>query len=440
MKRILITWLGLTACLNLYAHTPVQRIELRGSFYDMGKQYAEKTAERLIAQKALSIDSLYPDDPVKKQQFKHRVDIWLKQARLRYPPELYEFIQGEADSDFAKSHGLTLDDFIFLDQSIILTLFAKEFKQGPAVDSCSFLGLMDKSVLVGRHFDYPKDYLAMTTRYPQVILFEHQNKHLYPHRVMSIGQPGLISAATFMNDQGYFMAINAGASVGNEYKVFQRRSYFGQMLVQLFKTSRFDQLSNWVRHTAPDFGYLVNIAGPENHALLSFEASPYNEVQGHYPLEQLPANVFKIRSRKPSESETIDPGLDNNSNFLVATNTFRLLNWPLYLGHDYDQQTPSFSAERYLHLTALARAHQNSSTKTLMGIMEKELNTLQAVPGAAVHYCGTDPHYQSDPSATYYTVVFDTAQRQAFIRFQQTSNDKEAHCESQWTPWQAVTF
>lgn len=150
--------------------------------------------------------------------------------------------------------------------------------------------------------------------------------------------------------------------------------------------------------------------------------------------------MFKIRSRKPSESETIDPGLDNNSNFLVATNTFRLLNWPRYLGHDYDQQTPSFSAERYLHLTALARAHQNSSTKTLMGIMEKELNTLQAVPGAAVHYCGTDPHYQSDPGATYYTVVFDTAQRQAFIRFQQTSNDEEARCESQWTPWQAVTF
>ncbi|KTD47000.1 hypothetical protein Lrub_1922 [Legionella rubrilucens] len=440
MKRILISWLCLMPCLNLYGQTTVQRLELHGSFYDMGIQYAEKTADKLIAQKALSIQSLYPDDPVKKRKFERLVKMWLKQARLRYPPELYEFIQGEANSDFAKTHGLTIDDFIFLDQSIILTLFAKEFKNGPSVDSCSFLALTDKAVMAGRNFDYPRDYLAMTTRYPQVILFEHQDNDRYPHRVMSIGQPGLISAATFMNDQGYFMAINAGASVGNEYKVFQRRTYFGQMLIQMFKTSQFDQLSNWVRHTAPDFGYLVNIAGPKENDLLSFEASPYNEVQGHYPLDQLPEDVFKIRSRKPGEAETVEPELDNNRDFLVAANTFRLLNWPLYLGHDHGQQTPSFSAERYLHLTELARARQNSSVETLKGIMEKELNTLQAVPGATVHYCGTDPHYQSDPSVTYYTVVFDTARREAFIRFQQTENDQEAPCASQWTPWQSVAF
>lgn len=441
MKRILVTLsLAMFASTNVHANTAIQKIDLKGSFYEMGRQYVASTGELVIDQLALNKQELFPADPEKNKFFSQLVHLWIQKAKTRYPKEIYEFIKGEADSQFALEHGLTLDDFVFLDQSIILTLMSQEVKRGPtSIDSCTFLGLNDPDVIIGRNFDYPRDNIHMGTSHPLIVTLKSDDQIHYPYKVMTITNPGMISSATFMNDHGYFIAINAGSSVGNQYKVFQRQSYFNQMLLQMFKTNRFDSLEQWVMTTAPDFGYLVNIAGPEK--VVSVEASPYNELQGHFPTDQIPDNVFKTRARSAIENQTVEPEVDSNPDFIVAANTFRLLDWAVILGHEHTQQTPSFSYERYHNLVNVVRQRQSSTAKDTLIIMEKELNTNASLPGATVHYCSVDPYYQNDLSSTYYTVVFDTRKKNVAVRFQQTDSSSQAiPCASQWTPWQSFDF
>lgn len=111
-----------------------------------------------------------------------------------------------------------------------------------------------------------------------------------------------------------------------QYVVFQRQSYVGNMLLTTMKVQNFADLKNWVMNTSPDYPYIVNIAGPDSNDLLSMEDSAYNELQGHYPANQIPEDVFKVRLREPLSLDTIEPEIDYNEHILVATNTFHLLN------------------------------------------------------------------------------------------------------------------
>lgn len=453
MKQAIVLSISLLLCahlsakgLNEHSLHQIQQVDLEGSFYEMGQQYVSQVNNKLLLQRALAKQDLFPQDPEQHKIFTQLVQKLIQQAKKRYPKEIYEFIQGEAENDFAKQNNLSLDDFIFLDQLIFVTKLASEFKNSDdnnMTDFCSFVGFKTPSILIGRNFDFPRDYLRVNTSYPIVVSLKSTNHDLYPNKVTATSSPGLISAATFVNDKGLYLSINSGNSVGLNNIVFQRESYLSSMLVALLKTSDFTGLKTWVMNTAPDFGYIVNIAGPGENELLSIEDSPYNELQGHYALDNLPPYVFSARIRESTSENTIEPEADYNVGFLVSTNTFRLLNWEPYLGHEFTQQTRTFSYQRYHNLTRLASQSVRTSSTDVRSLMEIELNTNQLPQGATVNYCGQDSFYSKDPSASYYSVVFDTKQKKLSVRYQQLEEEVSAQknyeesCLAHWTKWQS---
>ncbi len=443
MKKVLILVISLLISNGLFANSIIQKIEMEGSFYQMGQQYVETLNHKLLDQIKLNNHDLYPTDPKKKKEFSQIAAQMVRVAKSRYPKPLFEFIKGEADTDFAREHNLTIEDFVMMDQQLFLAKLAKEFKQkGQTIDSCSFIGSKSSSIKVGRNYDYPREYMRMMTSYPIILSMKHSDTEEYPNKVTMLTHPGVISKASYVNDKGHYISINLGASVGGNYNVIRRQSYLNGMLMTMFRARDFEELRNWVTTSAPDFGYIVNIAGPGKDDLYSIEDAPYDELQGHYTPDTIPDDVFKAMVRAPQTSNTVEPDIDSNEDYLIATNTFRLLEWPEILGHDYTQQTPTFSYQRYHNLSQIMRSQSNVDIESIKTIMQHEFNTNQSIPGATANYCTSDPFYNSDPNATYWTIVFDTDSKMLFARFQQTEDDptvqNTSSCHSNWTDWYSV--
>jgi hypothetical protein len=423
---------------------PIRYIQLKGSFYEMGQQYVQEMRDTLVHQLSLIKKELPPADPLLHEQFEKEVHQLIQIAKMRYPAELYAFLQGEADSSFAQAHNITLDDFVFMDNLMFFIKFAQNYKpqnNAHAMSSCSFIGIRDSSVIVGRNYDFPRSYINLMTTHPIIMRLENQDKIHYPNVVTAISFPGGISAATFMNDKGHYISINAGtnAMIDKQFMVFHRQSYVNQMLLAMMKVPDFNALHQWAESTAADYSYIVNMAGPEHEQLLSIETSAYNVLEGEYSPNQIPGYVFKARTRQPQSMEVTMPELDYNVDMLVATNTFHLLHWEPFLGHPIEKIPFSYSEERYQNLVDLGRNRQNSNETEMISIMEKELNTHHFPQGATVNYCGRDTAYENEDSATYYSVVFDTKTRSMAVRFQQNNKeDSVKGCSSLWSNWTYV--
>lgn len=440
----------------------VTTLKLSGDFQQMGQQYADALGPVLLQQLALAKQRFGSpsEQPLLQMLYQNLVDEIIDVASLRYDPELFAFIEGEANSEFAQSHGLTVRDFIYLDQALpisslqheffhsIMPLFADNPKPQP-MGNCSFIGVMHDGVTVGRNYDWLNGHMDAFTRFPVVTIFDHQDKQNFPHQVMSVANAGNFSSITLMNDRGLFIAINSGHSAVGSYQVWHRASYFAQMMKLMFSANSFDDMQSWIETTSPDYGYIVNIAGPGDNELRSYEVAPYDELQGQYDDRGsdnlVPYNVFTVKSREAKADNITTPELDSNEHYLVATNIYRVQQWAAHLGHEPVQQTPTFSKQRHENLLQQAQHYQADFLAEEVDSMQLMREIMQATlddddnanKGATAVLCKTDPLFATNPDSTLYSVVFNTKQKRLSVRYQQTDN-AQAVCESQWTAWQDV--
>lgn len=422
-----------------HATTPIRHVKLQGDFYQMGIQYANRLGDDLTKQLTLSHKNLRPKtgNPETQIAFEDEVEKVVAAAKVLYPQPIMDFIKGEADSAYAKNNNLKIDDFVYLDQNILISSIAAQYStkaSATVIGNCSFIGIQKPNTVVGRNYDWLNGYLPTLTKYPVITEITHADKSSFPNTVVIVGNPGVISSITIANDKGLFIAINSAVSSVGNFKVWDRENYFSNALLTMMRANDFDDLSTWVEHEAPNYGYIVNIASPDKMA--SIEVSPYNELQGHYDVDMpIPEGVFTTRVRRPTDNATVTPHLDRNKGLLVATNTFRLLGWEPYLGHEVPSQTSTFSQERYHNLIARGReVLQEGGPQTLKQIkdvMSYTLNTKTPQAGATEILGGSDERYSSNPDSTYYTVIYDTKNRLLGVRFQQYNDNSEAV----WTPW-----
>lgn len=431
----IIHFLSLTlfsTLLNAAVNQP-ELIELHGNFYQMGRQFATELNEQLPRQLKLARQYLYPEDPIQKQQFEAAAKQFIELSKNRYPAEIYKFIRGEAESDYAIKHGISFDDFVFLDQQLLLSVISRTIQHPKSTtEACSLIAVDQNGVKVGRNFDYPRHYLKMMTDQPILLKMEHSNKVFFPHKVSMITMPGVISQSTYANSAGLYMSINLSQSAGMDFQVFKRRPYLNGMLLTMLKESKFEGLKQWVETTAPEVSFIINIAGPEKNDIASIELTSFDKSQGDYTAENIPEDLFAHQTRRPMSKNVIEPDLDQNNSFLVSTNSFRMLNWEPRLGHENWQHSPTRSFVRYTNLSKLLKSNPEQDIKTLMSY---EINTGQQPQGATENYCGSDPDFASIPNNTYYTVVFDCRKKQLAVRFQQTEKGMAGDCQSRWTDW-----
>lgn len=433
MKKIVILVLSLFSSLLNANVSPPQYIELQGNFYQMGQQYAEALNDKLPLQLQRAKQYLYPEDPRQKQQFLVAAQQFVELSKQRYPAEIYKFIRGEADSHYAKTHGLHFDDFVFLDQQLFLSVISRSIQQPETTpEACSLVAANQQGVTVGRNFDYPRHYLKMMTDQPVLLSMEHSNKIFFPNKVGMITMPGVITQSTYANSAGLYMSLNLSSSAGLNFLVFKRRPYLNQMLLTMLKETSFQGLTQWAETTAPEASFILNIAGPGEHDMASVELTSFDKSQGDYSADTIPEELFGHKTRRPRSKNVIEPALDQNSKFLVSTNSFRMLDWEPALGHENWQHSPSRSWVRYTNLTKLLKENPKRDIKTLMSY---EMNTGTRPQGATENYCGTDPEFKTIPNSTLYTVVFDSRKKVLHARFQQSEKGMAGDCQSQWTDW-----
>ncbi len=453
--RLLLVFLTSTLSYNLAfaaKNADIQVIELHGNFKQMGRQYADQLGPILLKQLKLAKRTLRPRNLLDSDTalFDETITSAIDAAMKRYSPEILKIIQGEAESDFAKEHDLTVRDFVYLDQATAISMLVRYFEyaiQPGFTGNCSFIGFDDNGSHIGRNFDWLSGYMNVFTNYPVITLFKHSNHKKYPNKVASVGNAGNISSITLMNDKGLFIGINSAVSASGDFQVWHRQSYFAQMTHMMFSAQTFSDLQAWLQKTPPDYGYIVNISGPNNNELMSYEVLPFDEEQGHYDENNsqnnmIPYDVFVARQRIKNPDE----------NFLVATNIFLLPEWEKHLLQPPKQQTETFSKERQDNLTALAHlamASQNDNTghfnwnATLKRIMEAPLDMDSEVRGATEYLCKSDDVFITNPDSTYYSVVFDSKKLILQVRYQQVLNKplskyENKHCRSTWTKWKSV--
>jgi hypothetical protein len=389
----------------------IQHVVVSGTFNEMGRQYANTVGPKLLTQLKVMRTLMKP--------YSQTVEKVILAAKQRYTLEGWDFIQGESESDFAVQHQMKVDDFILLDQSIALSALISSPSEGSLMGNCSFIGIEEQgSAVVGRNYDWRKNLLSAFTTYPILLTLKPSQKRLYPNDVTLIGNVGEITTITYMTNKGLFLGLNSGVSASGPFQVWQRKSYFSQLFSEMFKVEGFEQLEEFLLQTSPDYGYIVNIAGPRHDQLASFEILPFNLQLGTYQSSHIPNNIFKVRRRGA------------NNHYLVATNIFKLDNWSSYIGHKPPQQTPTFSKERQDNLTAIAKNRnikndsKNSIDLYLRGVMKLPLNSKVSIPGATEYATNVDPAYADNPDVTYYSLVFNTKSKQLYLRFQQITNGK----------------
>ncbi len=438
MNRLSFLLLGLFSSLAVAAPSQANLIELQGNFYQMGQQYAQALNDQLPQQLKLAKATLYPQDPVQQQQFIAAAQQFVELSKQRYPAEIYKFIKGEAESDYARTHGLSFDDFVFLDQQLFLSVISRSIqKPESSTEACSLIAVDQEGIKVGRNFDYPREYLSMMTDQPILLTMEHSNKIFFPNKISTVTMPGVISQSTYANNAGLYMSINLSQSAGMNFKVFKRRPYLNRMLLTMMKESSFDGLMHWVETTAPEISLIINLAGPGADEMASVEIASFDKLQGDYSEENIPLDLFAHQTRRAMSEDVIDKSMDQHPDFMVSTNSFRMLNWEPMLGHVNWQHSPSRSWVRYTNLTRLLKENPNRDIKTLMSY---EINTGTLPQGATENYCGSDPEFASIPNNTFYTVVFDSHKKQFAVRFQQKTPGMIAACQSQWTDWVEISL
>ncbi len=426
---------------------PNQPIEvnLQGTFFEMGQQYIAQLDEKIAGQLALSRKYIRPvsENPEIQKGFDIKIGQLIEVAKKSYPREIMEFFMGALQTDFAKKNNLLLNDLVYLDNAFIAAIVAykiDEETKDKSMDLCSFIGFdLEKGKVGGRNFDFPKNKLFCMNDTPVFLRMQHSNVEKYPNKTMSIGLPGTICNPTIFNDKNLFLEANTASDCTGKKTDFSRLSTVGDFLLHMMKAQSYQELYDFFITKSSFMGLNVSIAGPEASQLHTIEMSPYN-VQSE---ESKDIPNFKNRARAANSENTLDPvDWDNNENMLVATNLFRLLDWPEYTNEQIPKESADgFSTERYENLITLGREVKDHLSKkpldVIQKMMEHGINNNDPIHGVTKYMPTTDMKHDG-PTSTYYTVAFKTYKPEAnktpkcTVRFQQQETPES---EGVWTEW-----
>lgn len=421
-------------------------VNLQGSFFAMGMQYIGQLNYKITEQLALSKKFVRPvsENPEIQKEFDLKIAQLIEIAKQSYPKEIMEFFRGVLQSEFAKKNNLLINDLVYLDNAYIAAILAyqvDEETKDHSVDLCSFIGFdLERGKIGGRNFDFPKNKLFCLNNTPILLRMQHENLEKYPSKIMSIGLPGTICNPTIFNDKNLFLEANTASECTGKKVDFSQLSTVGDFLLHMMKAQTYQELYDFVISKSSFMGLNVSIAGPEAAQLHTIEMSPYNVQNETNP--DIPN--FKNRARAANSENTLDPtSWDNNGNMLVATNLFRLLDWPQYTNEQIPKEsTDGFSTERYENLITLGREVKDNLShkplKVIQEIMEHGINNNDPVHGVTKYVPTTDMQHDC-PTSTYYTVAFKTYKTEAnktprcTVRFQQQASQES---EGVWTKWQ----
>ena len=414
-------------------------LTLKGTFKEIGQQYAETLGPRILQQIKVIKEDFFIQDETLRNSFDQKVKGLLQIVKaVKYPREIMDIYLGMVDTDFARNNQLTLDDLIYLDFIVFISTFHPniipyELLQRP--EHCSYVAITQKggiSVGAGRTFDWPSKAMHALTSFP-VIAHLQCTEHGYPYQTTLVGHVGSISAFTLFNEQGLSWALNS-ANMAMNINIpggmrFDRPYLVAQTVVQMFKANTFSELLSSIEKMPSDYPSTVSIAGPGQYEMASIEMCPIDATRAQEP------NNFKNLVRAFGSNNAVNPKDNISSKGYAQTNLVHL-DWEKYLGHPPADNTISFARERYNNLQNLIDKgpREKSLMKTLVNILNRrfDANDLAGVTKLLPHQ---EP-YTNELASTYYRTAFVPGKDKFKVSFQHVESMDDT--TGNFSPWHKV--
>jgi hypothetical protein len=225
-------------------------IVLTGSYREMGRQYGGLMKTELNDEYAFLINNLTSGGMTKEE-----ILVVSQNITMSYPLRVKEIFTGMSETS-----GLTYDDIATLYYGPIFLLIAGSNPE-PVPASCSYLATWgdyttDGAPVVSRNWDLVDTVMPFTKWYVLVVYRPTDGSNS-----IATWNPAGVRPETFMNNKGLFIADdNCGlADDASEIRPEFITEYFRIML----DYSDLNALDAAIRGTAPDTGWIVDVAGPD---------------------------------------------------------------------------------------------------------------------------------------------------------------------------------
>ncbi|MED7818661.1 MULTISPECIES: C45 family peptidase [unclassified Francisella] len=341
---------------------------LKGSYYEMGKEYGE-----LMRPQMLESLKIIEDYYIKQKGLSYN-DL-VKQANQlydRFPNNYKSILKGAA-----KGARISLNDEIILNgmETLVAMKTSKpKLKSGCAFASISKENSYSDSRIILRNYDYYNKPFDKISKLLSITTFNF-NKG-YP--VAIIAMPGQLYCPSCINKNGLFIELNNGFFSGGSTINSNRETMLIQTLNALRTSKDLSQLDDKLKATQSDFSLIIN-AG-DNHNVLSYE---YSSTKGH-------------------KKDNIQPG----SNFVV-TNNFLSPEWENLIPKP-NAKSMDLSVTRRENLENLINSYQTIDIPTAEKIMDKKVKN----GGAKNLY-------------TIYQIIYDTKTKDLYLNLEDNKGWRE---------------
>jgi len=187
---------------NLYQAGPVDILELRGSYHQMGRQYGKLLKEKLPKYYQIAIKETFIEEV--GLSFESMI-AYAKMIFDSYPKRFQDIIYGMAETS-----EMELEKLIAMNSIVCLP----ELSQNEL--HCSGIAVWgeyteDGGLVFGRNFDYPK-YFKKFNKFITVVIYNPEDAN----PTATFGYPCQIETIHGINKHGLFLEINDGTLSGGE--------------------------------------------------------------------------------------------------------------------------------------------------------------------------------------------------------------------------------
>lgn len=382
-------------------------VVIRGTFYEMGKQYGYLLKDQLQE----SYQKLIINDILKKNItiYKKLNDQVIQPAWRGFPANYRAFFRGVSETS-----GMPIDKLILLDQTTLaemyyihqIILLNEGNKFTGKFSSCSYLGVWGKhtsngSTIIGRNFDWLSSY-SNYGNLLTVTVFEP----IDGNKVATIGYVGWIGSWTAFNDKGLFMEQNAGFDSPGLAIVADYMPFKLNALDFMFGSDSIYDLQTKILSTRPNWSIIINTA--DKNVSYDYEDS-----------------IYSIKKRTNNPIGSLDSILSNEKTFdlpeaMVATNQYMDPAWGIMLKDDA-------TLTRYINLAKLALKYKNNFSVDIMKqVFSFPLYNKDASIANGVTLYSDRPSGGLESEATVHQVVADLSTNQIWIRIP-TNEQSEWH-------------
>lgn len=235
-------------------------IVLTGSYREMGRQYGGLMKTELNDEYSFLMDTVTSQGMTKEEILTEA-----EKVPAYYPERIKQIFTGMAETT-----GLTYEDIAFLYYGPIFLLISSTYQE-PVPASCSYLAAwgdytIDGSPVVSRNWDLTDSIMPLTEWYVLAIYRPTDGSNS-----IATWSPAGARPETFMNNKGLFIADD---NCGREDNAPETRPEFITEYYRfMFDYSDLNALEVAINGTAPDVGWIVDVAGPDEAFVLEKSTS-----------------------------------------------------------------------------------------------------------------------------------------------------------------------